>query len=105
MNWVGAAFGSDGSVPANHTLEITTLTLNFFPKETGTLGRADVAGRDVTGVSVWRLQIVYVEPKKTLHLVFPKALRLEAGGHVEVAFLDEGPGTIFVEANGVLAGS
>jgi len=51
---------------------------------------------------MWRLQIVYVEPKKTVHLTLPKALRLETGGHVEIAFVEEGPGTISVEANGVL---
>src|SRR6267378_4318025 len=102
MFWVPGDFGADNSVvPANHTLEITTLTINYFPAGTaGTLGRVDIAGRDATGTSVWRLQTVYVEPKRTLHLTFPKALRLEAGGHVEIGFVDEGPGTILVEANG-----
>jgi hypothetical protein len=101
-------FAGDGSVvPANHTLEITTLTINYFPKQTGgTLGRVDIAGRDAagigTGAAMWRLQAVYAEPKKTVHLTFPKALRLEAGGHVEIGFVEEGPGTILVEANGVL---
>ena len=107
MSW-GQVFGGDGSVvPPNHTLEITTLTVNFFPKQTGgTVGRADISGRDApglgTGTAKWRLQIVYVEPKKTVPLTFPKALRLEAGGHVEIGFVEDGPGTIFVEANGVL---
>jgi hypothetical protein len=107
MFWV-QGFAGDGSVvPADRTLEITTLTLNFFPNGTGgTVGRVDIAGRDApdlsTGTSVWRLQAVYVEPKRTLHLTFPKALRLEAGGHVEIGFLDEGPGTMSVEANGLL---
>src|SRR6516165_10395171 len=64
-------FAGDGSVvPANHTLEITTLTINYFPKQTGgTLGRVDIAGRDAagigTGAAMWRLQAVYAEPKKT----------------------------------------
>jgi hypothetical protein len=107
MFWV-RDFAGDGSVvPANHILEITTLTVNYFPGQTGgTLGRIDIAGRDApdleTGNAVWRLQVVYVEPKKTLHLTFPNALRLEAGGHVEIGFVDEGPGAILVEANGVL---
>lgn len=107
MFWV-QGFGGDGSVvPADHTLEITTLTIDYFPKQTGgTLGRVDIAGRDAaglgTGTAMWRLQAVYVEPKNTVHLTFPKALRLEAGGHVEIGFVDEGPGTILVEANGVL---
>jgi hypothetical protein len=107
MSWV-QGFPGDGSVvPANHTLEITTLTLNYFPAQTGgTLGRVNISGRDApdleNGTAMWSLQAVYVEPKRTVHLTFPKALRLEAGGHVEVGFLDEGPGSILVEANGVL---
>jgi hypothetical protein len=107
MFWV-QGFPGDGSVvPPHHTLEITTLTLNYFPKTTGgTIGRADIAGRDSanlsTGTAIWRLQVVYVEPQKTVHLTFPKPLRLEAGGHVEIGFVDNGPGTILVEANGVL---
>lgn len=107
MFWV-QGFAGDGSVvPSGHRLEITTLTVNYFPKQSiGLLGRLDVAGRDAanleTGTAVWRIQVVYVEPKKTVHLVFPKALRLEAGGHVEIGFVEEGPGTILVEANGVL---
>jgi hypothetical protein len=68
------------------------------------LGRADIAGRDSSGTSVWRLQIVYVEPKQTVHLTFPKALGLEGGGHVEIGFVVEGPGKITVDANGVLVG-
>jgi len=108
MFWV-QGFAGDGSVvPADHTLEVATLTINYFPGQTGgTLGRVDIAGRDAsdleTGTAMWRLEAIYVEPKKTLHLTFPKPLRLEAGGHVEVGFVDEGPGTILVEANGVLA--
>jgi hypothetical protein len=105
--WV-QGFDGDGSVvPAHRTLEITTLTLNYFPKDTGgTIGRADISGRDAadleTGTAIWRVQVVYVEPKKTVHLTFPKPLRLEAGGHVEIGFTDEGPGTILVDANGAL---
>lgn len=105
--WVQGFDGDNSVVPANRTLEITTLTLNFFPKDTaGTLGRADISGRDTadlgTGTAMWRVQIVYVEPKKTVHLTFPNPLRLEAGGHVEIGFTSEGPGTITVDANGVL---
>ena len=51
---------------------------------------------------MWRLQAVYAEPNKTVHLTFPKALSLEAGGHVEIGFVEEGPGAILVEANWVL---
>jgi len=106
MYWV-RDFDGGSVVPAHRTLEITTLTLNYFPKDTGgTLGRVDISGRDAadvgTGTAMWRLQIVYVEPKKTVHLTFPKPLRLEAGGHVEIGFTSEGPGTMSVEANGAL---
>ena len=105
--WVQGFDGDNSVVPAHRTLEVTTLTLNFFPKDTGgTLGRADISGRDAadlgTGTAMWRVQVVYVEPKKTVHLTFPKPLRLEAGGHVEIGFTSEGPGTISVDANGVL---
>ena len=89
-------------VPARKVLEIETLTLNYFPVGGGTIGRADVAGRDASNSAVWRVQIVYVEPKKTVHLPFPKGLRLKAGGHVELSFTSDGPGKIFVSANGVL---
>jgi|GEM_PF-2854070 len=105
--WV-QGFGADGStVPDHYTLEIATLTINYFPKDTGgTLGRLDISRRDTpdlgTGTAMWRIQAIYVEPHKTLHLPFPKTLRLEAGGHVEIGFVDDGPGTILVEANGVL---
>jgi hypothetical protein len=107
MFWV-QGFAADGSVvPDEYTLEISTLTLNFFPGNTaGTLGRLDISGRDAadlnTGTAVWRIQVVYIEPKKTVHLTFPRSLRLESGGHVEIGFVDEGPGSILVEANGVL---
>jgi hypothetical protein len=107
MFWV-QGFSGDGSiVPPNHTLEITTLTLHYFPKATGgTLGRVDISGRDAadlgTGTAIWRVQVVNVEPKKTVRLTFPKALQLKAGGHVEIGFVEEGPGRIMVEANGVL---
>ena len=106
MFWV-QGFGGDGSiVPPNHVLEITTLTLNYFPSGAGRIGRVDISGRNAanvgTGTAMWRLEAVYVEPKKTRHLTFPKALRLEAGGHVEIGFTSDGPGTILAEANGVL---
>jgi hypothetical protein len=89
-------------VPPNKILEITTLTLAYFPTGGGTVGRADIAGRDSSNTAVWRVQVVYVEPKKTVHLTFPKGLRLEQGGHVEIGFFDDGPGTIFMSANGTL---
>jgi hypothetical protein len=97
-NWSG----ENSKVPAKRVLELTTITLSYFPTGTGTVGRADVSGRDSGGSAVWRLQVVYVEPKKTRHLTFPKGLQLEAGGHVEVGFISDGPGKIFVSANGQL---
>ena len=94
--------GDNSTVPQKAVLVITTLTFNYFPAEGGNLGRADISGRDSKGNAVWRLQVVYVEPKETLHLTFPQGLRLEEGGHVELGFVHEGPGTIFVSANGRL---
>jgi hypothetical protein len=35
-------------------------------------------------------------------LTFPTPLRLEAGGHVEIGFTSDGPGTISVSMNGRL---
>jgi hypothetical protein len=78
------------------------VTFNYFPAGGGSLGRADISGRDSSGTAVWRLQIVYVEPKKTVHLTFPKGLMLLENGHVEIGFTSEGPGTIFVSVNGTL---
>lgn len=97
-NWSG----NNGIVPARKVLEIATLTFSYFPLAGGTVGRADVSGRDSAASAVWRVQIVYVEPKKSVHLVFPKGLRLEADGYVELGFIDDGPGIIFMSANGVL---
>lgn len=102
-----SGFAGDGSVvPPHHTLEITSLTLNYFPTGAGVVGRADIAGRNSadlgTGNAVWRCQIVYIHPNHTVHLTFPKALRLESGGHVEIGFVSDGPGTIAVDLNGVL---
>ncbi len=106
LDWV-QGFPTGSIVPADQTLEITTLTVNYFPEDTGgTLGRLDISGRNSaqvgTGTAIWRLQILYVEPHKTLVLTFPRPLRLQAGGHVEAGFIKEGPGMIFVEANGDL---
>jgi hypothetical protein len=90
------------AVPPNKILDIATLTLNYFPIPKGTVGRADIAGRNSSNNAVWRLQIVYVEPMKTLHLPFPNALRLEAGGYVQIGFINDGPGSISISANGRL---
>lgn len=51
---------------------------------------------------MWRLQVLYVQPNKTLVITLPRPLRLHAGGHVEIGFVEDGPGTILVEANGDL---
>ena len=97
-NWAG----DNSTVPHDSILDVTTATFNYFPKNGGSVGRADLCGRDSAGTAVWRLQIVYVEPKKTVHLAFPKGLLLKAGGHVEIGFTSDGPGTIFVSVNGKL---
>jgi len=97
-NWSG----DNSKVPAKQTLEITAMTLNYFPEGAGVVGRADVTGRDASGNAVWRLQVVYVAPKQTSHLTFPAGLQLATGGHVEVGFTVDGPGKIFVSINGAL---
>lgn len=97
-NWSG----NNSTVPEQKVLTITTLTFGYFPAGRGTVGRADISGRNAAGSAVWRLQVIYVEPKKTVHLPFPAGLRLEAGGHVEISFVTDGPGKIFVSANGLL---
>jgi hypothetical protein len=101
--WTG--FAGDGSiVPPGHTLQITALTFAFFPKNDGVIGRASISGRNAAGSSVWSLQTVYVPPLTTIHLPFPAGLVLPAGGHVEIGFLDHGPGTLTLDANGLLIG-
>jgi len=89
-------------VPTAKVLNVYTITANYFPTGTGVVGRLDISGRDAASSAVWRQQIVYVEPKKTVHLTYPQGLRLTAGGHVEIGFTSDGPGTIFVSANGQL---
>jgi len=41
-------------------------------------------------------------PVQYLPLTFPNGLQLKAGGHVEIGFTSDGPGTIFVSVNGTL---
>jgi len=94
--------GNNVIVPPNQTLTIFTATFNYFPSGGGTLGRADLTGRDSNANAVWRTQVVYVHPKTTNHLTFPGGLLLLAGGYVEVGFIAEGPGTIMVSLNGHL---
>ena len=100
-HWVQSS-GGFTSVPKNMTLEVTSATFAYFPVGSGTLGRADLAGRDSGGTAVWRTQIVYIEPQKTVHLTFPGGLRLEAGGIVEMGFISGGPGTILLSMQGQL---
>lgn len=97
-NWSG----DNSTVPPFQALEIGAITYNYFPAGEGTLGRCDAAGRDANGTAVWRAQTVYVQPNRTEHLTFPLPLRVEEGGHVEIGFTSEGPGTIFVSMNGRL---
>ena len=97
-NWAG----DNSTVPPDSILDVTSATFNYFPANNGSVGRADLCGRDSGNDAVWRFQIVYIEPKKTVHLTFPKSLMLKAGGHVEIGFTSDGPGTIFVSVNGKL---
>jgi hypothetical protein len=96
-NWSG----NNQVVPPNKILDITALTLSYFPQGSGTVGRAGVNGRDANDSPVWRLQVLFVEKDKTLHLPFPLALRLEAGGYVELGFTTD-KDILFISANGRL---
>jgi hypothetical protein len=100
-NWTGRA--NNSNVPAKTVLDITTLTFNYFPPSgAANVARAVVDAFSATGpkgTKVWEVD-VYVEKEKTLHLPFPIALRIEAGGYVEVT-----PGSavgVAVNANGRL---
>jgi hypothetical protein len=58
-----------------------------------------VEGVNFNNTKAWQVD-VYVEKEKTLHLTFPIALRIEAGGYLEVtAGSDVG---VWVNANGRL---
>jgi hypothetical protein len=99
--WPG--FAGDGStVPPGRTLQIAALTFAFFPKNGGVIGRANISGRDSGGSSIWRLQTVYIPPLTTIHLTFSAGLILPAGGNIEIGFFDHGPGTVVLDANGLL---
>jgi hypothetical protein len=106
MNWLNWMGPNTAVVPPGLTLEVTSITCNFFPSGGATVGRANIAGRDApglgTGNAVWYFQAIYVEPLKTVHLTFPDGLLLEEDGHVEIGFYDNGPGDIFVELHGAL---
>ena len=83
--WTVPVIGQFQEVPAGQVLKVYTATLSYLPESPdGKIGRADVCGRDAAGAAVWRLQIVYVEPQRTLHLTFPQGLLVESGGWVEV---------------------
>jgi hypothetical protein len=101
--WPGFA-GNGSVVPPGHSLQITALTFAFFPKDGGVIGRANISGRNAAGASVWSLQTVFVPPLTTIHLPFPAGLILPAGGHVEIGSFDHGPGTLTLDANGLLVG-
>lgn|SRR5512139_1801098 len=96
------SFGGDGTVPHGKHLVITNATFAYFPTGDGTVGRVDFAGREADS-AVFRLQVIYVEPKKTLYLSFPGGLILNEGGYAEIGAPYPGDeGTIFVSVNGHL---
>ena len=105
-SWLNWPVANTSVVPAGYTLEVTTITCNFFPSAGATLGRANISGRDApdlgTGNAVWYFQALYVEPRRTLHLTFPDGLLVEENGHVAIGFYNEGPGTLFIELHGAL---
>jgi hypothetical protein len=83
--WMRPANGQFQEVPAGEVLKVYTATLSYLPESpNGKIGRADVCGRDAAGTAIWRLQIVYVEPQRTVHLTFPQGLLVGPGGWVEV---------------------
>lgn len=94
--------GDNGRVPVDQVLEVTSVLLNYFPSPGGSVGRCAIVGRDVAGSSQWRLDVVYVRPQHTTHLAFATPLRLDTGGHVELGFTSDGPGTIHATINGRL---
>ena len=102
VNWMASATQLFQRVPSGRTLSVNTATVSYFPTGTGTVGRVDICGRDTADTAVWRLQCVYVAPNQTVHLPFPKGMLLEQGGHVELSFTADGPGTIFVSLNATL---
>ena len=76
--------GDNSTVPPDSILDVTTATFSYFPTNNGSVGRADLCGRNSGNNAVWRLQIVYVEPQRTVHLTFPQGLLIGPGGWVEV---------------------
>ena len=102
VKWTISATQGFQQVPSGRTLSVNTATVSYFPTGAGTVGRVDICGRDSAGTAICRMQCVYASPKQTLHLPFPKGLLIEQGGHVELSFVTDGPGTIFVSLNGTL---
>ena len=82
------------NVPNGKTLKVYTATLSYLPESPqGTVGRADLCGRNAQGSAVWRLQVVYIEKQRTLHLTFPQGLEIGAGGCLEVFASPDGDAT------------
>ena len=81
-------------VPSGRVLRLYTATLSYLPESPqGTVGRADLCGRNAQGSAIWRLQVVYVEKQRTLHLTFPQGLEIGSGGYLEVFASADGDAT------------
>ena len=104
MNWMTWS-GDNTIVPTGKVLKVYTVTLSYFPGAQGTFAQVDISGRNKAGTAVWRTQAVGVEPRKPVHLTFPEGLVVQAGGHVEIGFVNPtgGSGTIFASINGNLS--
>ena len=82
------------NVPDGQTLRLYTATLSYLPESPqGTVGRADLCGRNAQGNAIWRLQVVYIEKQRTLHLTFPQGLEIGPGGSLEVFASPDGDAT------------
>ena len=50
-NWAG----DNSTVPPDSILDVTTATFSYFPTNNGSVGRADLCGRNSGNNAVWRL--------------------------------------------------
>jgi hypothetical protein len=94
VRWLETPEQQFQDVPNGKILKVYTATLSYLPESPqGTVGRADLCGRNAQGSAIWRLQVVYVEKQRTLHLTFPQGLDVGPGGFVEVLATDDGSAT------------
>jgi hypothetical protein len=73
-NWSGNKY----NVPANKRLEIGSCVLSGSNSHDWKF----IRGNDSMNSPLWNLEGLFVDKNKILHLTFPLALMVEAGGHV-----------------------